>query len=164
MKHNKLLIIGACMSLLLVLMVGYAVFQTNLIVNGTSNISSNWQVEITDITTKTITGDASNESAPVASGTAATFKTNLQSPGDAIEYEVTITNSGTLDASLDEIQKTNSSNPAIVYTVSGINKDDIIVSGESLKFIVKVEYSDSVVSQPSTLLSSLTVDLNFVQA
>lgn len=164
MRKNKTLIISVGICLCLVLMVAYAAFQTNLTINGTSSISSNWQVEITKVISKNVNGGAYNESEPVFSPTAVTFKTILMSPGDSIDYEVTINNKGTIDARLNTINKTESENPAIQYAVSGIKENDILKAGESKQFIVTVKYNDTVTTQPDILTSSLTVSLEFVQA
>ncbi len=40
--------------------VGYAAFQTNLNIKGTSKISSNWDIRITGVTSGNKTGNAEN--------------------------------------------------------------------------------------------------------
>jgi len=57
-KRN--VIIGSLCAVLLLMVVGYAAFSTTLNINGTANISSTWNILITDIQTKNIVGSASN--------------------------------------------------------------------------------------------------------
>ena len=114
-KRN--IIIGALLGVLLLMAVGYAAFNSVLNITGTSGISSNWKILITNIETKNIVGGASNAKEPTGIGSlTATFNTNLVSPGDSIEYDITVTNQGSLDARLDKITKTDSNNPAITFT------------------------------------------------
>ena len=163
MKKNKTIIISVTLCLLLCLMVGYAAFSQQLTINGTSTISSNWQVEITGVISKKINGTASNDGEPVYSPEAVTFKTLLQSPGDSIEYEVTVTNKGTIPARLNKITQTSSTNPAIIYSVNNISEGDVLDPDESKVFTVTVAYDQNVTTQPDALTSSLTVALDFVQ-
>ena len=45
------------------MVVGYAAFQTQLKVSGTSKVTSNWDIEITNVTSGTPTGSAENTEA-----------------------------------------------------------------------------------------------------
>ena len=46
--QRNYIIVGLCM-ILVIMGVGYAAFQSQLKITGTSNITSNWSVKITDI-------------------------------------------------------------------------------------------------------------------
>ncbi|MCI9586084.1 MAG: hypothetical protein HFH45_05595, partial [Bacilli bacterium] len=48
-KKKKIVIISL-IGILLLMTVGYAAFQTNLDIKGTSKVSSNWNVLITNVT------------------------------------------------------------------------------------------------------------------
>ena len=78
-------------------------------------------------------------------------------------YDVTVKNSGTLDAKVDKITLTDSNNPAIIFETSGINEGDILEASDTHTFTVKVSYDKDVTSQPATLNASLTVKLDYVQ-
>ena len=166
MSKNKKrnIIIGSLCAVVLLMGVGYAAFQTILNIEGTSNITSNWNVKITGVTTKNIVGTASNNGNPSFTDTSVTFKTDLKSPGDSLEYEVTITNAGTLNAKVDKITLSVTNNPAIEFTSSGITEGDTIAAGSTGTLLVKVEFLSTVSSTPSNKTSNLTVTLDYVQA
>jgi len=163
-KRN--VIIGSLCAVLLLMVVGYAAFSTTLNINGTANISSTWNILITDITSNPLSGNASNASEPTGKGTlTATFNTNLVSPGDSMEYNITVSNQGTLNAVLSKITVSDGDNPAIKYTVSGLQQGDPLNAGASATLTAKVEYVDIAEGQgqPESTESSLTVTLDYVQ-
>ena len=166
MSNNKKrnIIIGSLCAVVLLMAVGYAAFQTVLNIQGTSNITSSWNVKITKVESKNIVGTASNNGDPSFEELSATFKTSLQAPGDSIEYDITVTNAGNLDAKLDEITLSDTNNPAIKFTASGMTKGDVITAGSTKVLTVKVEYLSSVSEQPTNTTSTLTVDLDYSQA
>ena len=163
-KKKNNIIIGSLCAVVLLMVVGYAAFQSVLNITGTSKVSSNWNILITDIQTKNIVGGASNASEPTGEGSlTATFNTNLVSPGDSLEYDITVTNSGTLNAVLEKITVSDTNNPAIKFTTSGIKEGDALNAGGSAVLTVKVEYDNNVTSQPDNLKSELKVTLDYVQ-
>ena len=164
-KKKNNIILGSLCAVVLLMVVGYAAFQSVLNITGTSKVSSNWNILITNIETKNIVGGASNASEPTGKGTlTATFNTNLVSPGDSIEYDITVSNQGSLNAVLEKINVSDSNNPAIKFTTTGITEGDPLNAGESAVLTVKVEYDNAVTSQPESTKSELTVTLDYVQA
>ena len=162
-KRQKNIIIGGLLAIVFVMAIGYAAFAQQLTINGSGSISSNWSVKITNITSKDIVGTAGNKTAPSYTDTTATFATTLQSPGDSITYDITVTNDGTLDAQLDKITITNSNNPAITFETSGLAEGDSLLKEASKVLSVKVTYNNSVTSQPDNLTADLKVTLDFSQ-
>ena len=162
-KQRNIIIGGLC-AIILLMTVGYAAFSTVLNIQGTSNITSSWNVKITKVESKNIVGTASNNGDPSFEELSATFKTSLQAPGDSIEYDITVSNTGSLDAKLDEITLSDTNNPAIKFTASGMTKGDVIAAGNTKVLTVKVEYLSSVSEQPTNTTSTLTVDLDYSQA
>ena len=160
-RQKNHLLIGLC-TIVLVMAVGYAAFAQRLNINGTANVTSTWNVLITDIKKKKKSG-GNSASAPTHTNTTATFSSTLTKPGDYITYEVTVENQGTIDAILKTITKTDANNNAIVFTVDGIAENDALNAGATTTFTVKVEYSNSVTTQPSVLTSTLTLQLDYEQ-
>ena len=162
-RQRNYIILGLC-SILLVMVAGYAAFRTQLTINGTSNISSEWKVLITDIQSSVLKGNATDAETPSHTDTTATFKTNLVSPGDSIQYTVTVENQGSIDAVLKTIQKSDSNNSAIIFDITGIEQGDTLKAHETTTFNVTVTYNRDVTTQPDNLTSDLTITLNYVQA
>ena len=162
-KQRNYIILGLC-SILLVMAAGYAAFSSRLTINGTSNITSEFKVLITDIQSRNVVGRAENAEEPSYTETTATFKTNLYLPGDSITYDVTVENQGSIDAVLKTIKKSDSNNNAIIFETSGIQEGEVLKASESTKFSVTVSYNASTTSQPSNITSDLEVTLNYEQS
>ena len=161
-RQRNYIILGLC-SILLVMAAGYAAFRTQLTINGTSNITSDWKVLITDIQSSVLAGDATDAETPSHTETTATFKTNLVSPGDSMQYDITVENRGDIDAVLESIDVKTSENEAILFETSGIKRGDKLLPEESDVLTVAVTYNPEVTNQPDNLNSEVTVTLNYVQ-
>ena len=162
-RQRNYIILGLC-SILLVMAAGYAAFRSQLTINGTSNISSEWKVLITDIQSSVLNGTPENSEEPSHTDTTATFKTNLVSPGDSMQYTVTVENRGSIDAVLKTLSKTDSNNQAIIFEITGIEQGDTLKAHESTTFNVTVTYNPEITNQPDNITSDLTITLDYVQA
>ena len=149
--------------ILVIMGVGYAAFQSQLKISGTSNITSNWSVKITDIQSKVVNGTPTNALEPTHDDTTATFSTRLTSPGDTMQYDVTVLNEGDIDAKLDKITIPESTNPAIGFEVKGIEEGSLLEAKQTALLTVTVKYND-VTEQPSDLTADLKVTLDYSQA
>ena len=161
-RQRNYIILGLC-SILLVMAAGYAAFRTQLTINGTSNITSDWKVLITDIQSSVLAGAATDAEIPSHTETTATFKTSLVSPGDSMQYDITVENRGDIDAVLESIDVKTSENEAILFETSGIKRGDKLLPEESDVLTVVVTYNPEVTDQPDNLNSEVTVTLNYVQ-
>ena len=160
--QRNYIIAGLCM-ILVIMGVGYAAFSSQLKISGTSNITSNWSVKITDIQSKVVSGTPTNASEPTHTDTTATFRTTLTSPGDTMQYDVTVSNEGDIDAKLDKITVPESTNPAIGFEVTGIEEGSLLEAKQTAKLTVTVKYND-VTEQPTDLTADLEVTLDYSQA
>ena len=161
-KQRNYIILGLC-SILLVMAAGYAAFRTQLTINGTSNITSEFKVLITDIQSSVLAGEATDAEEPSHTETTATFKTNLVSPGDSMQYDITVENQGDIDAVLESIDVNTSDNEAILFETTGIKRGDKLLPDESDILTVIVTYNPEITDQPSNLNATVTVTLNYVQ-
>jgi len=124
--QNKYIILGSLCALLLTLVVGYAAFSTVLKIKGTSNINSNWDIQITNIEKIESKGSIDVEGTPKYESLTATFNTNFTTPGDYATYKIEITNNGSLDAILKNItMPENTNNDIIFYLNKDKNNEDI---------------------------------------
>ena len=163
-KQRNYIILGLC-SILLLMAAGYAAFRSQLTIKGTSNITSEWKVLITDIQSSVVNGTPENEEgSPNYTETTANFSTKLYSPGDSMQYDIKVENQGNIDAVLKSITKTDSNNEAIVFETSGIEQGDVLKAHDFTVMHVTVTYNSSITSQPNTLTSDLELTLNYVQA
>ena len=161
-RQRNYIILGLC-SILLVMAAGYAAFSSRLTINGTSNITSEFKVLITDIQSSVLVGEATDAETPTHTETTATFKTNLVSPGDSMQYDITVENQGDIDAVLESIDVNTSDNEAILFETTGIKRGDKLLPDESDILTVIVTYNPEITDQPSNLNATVTVTLNYVQ-
>ncbi|MGN1001000.1 MAG: leucine-rich repeat protein, partial [Bacilli bacterium] len=122
----------------------------------------NWNVEITSITLKSQTGKATEVSSSYTA-TTASFEADLYMPGDSIEYEVTVTNNGNIDAVLQSITP-NITNPNlnVRFTHSEIDKTPL-TAGKTITFTMKVIFDENANSIPNINKSTYSLNLNYIQ-
>ena len=144
--------------------VGYAAFQTNLNIKGTSKISSNWDIRITNVTSGNKTGNAENAKTPTWTNLTASMEANLYEKGDAMEYEVTVENKGTFDAKLESISSSESNNEAIKISFSGYTKGEKLYKNSTQTIKVKIEYNKDFNGTPISNSNEVSIDLNYGQA
>ncbi len=162
-RRKRNIVICTLCGVLLLMTVGYAAFNTLLTINGTTSISSNWDIRITGITSEDIVGGASDAESSVVDNLTANFKANLVSPGDSITYYVTVENKGNINAELAGIKMSKNDNSAITFETSGLTTGDALNAGDKAVLKIKVTYNSNITKQPDNLEANLTVTLNYVQ-
>lgn len=166
-NNSKGIIIAVLLVAIVVMSIGYAALTQKLQINGTAEITSEWDVKITGIQVKEKNGTAVEASPATSDGTTATFDVQFTSPGDSITYDVTVTNSGSLDAVLASIVSTPQvdGSPDIIYTVTGVTSGNTEISadGGTNVVTVKAEFNPNATTVPTVKTRSLTVDLEYVQ-
>ena len=162
-KKKRNIIIISLVGILLCMVVGYSAFQTKLEIKGTSKVTSNWDIEITNVTEGTPTGSGENTVAPFWSKTTASMEANLYDKGDAMEYDVTIENKGTIDAKLNDILTNieNSNREAVLITFSGYTKGEVLKSKTSKVVHVKIEYNPEYEGGETS--SEVEINFDYVQ-
>ena len=162
-KKKRNIIIFSLVGILLCMVAGYAAFQTRLEIKGTSKVTSNWDIEITNVTSGTPTGSAENAVAPDWDKLTASMEANLYDKGDAMEYDVTIENKGTIDAKLNDILTNleNSNSDAVIITFSGYTKGEILEAGGNKIIHVKIAYNPNYEGEETS--SEVKIDFDYVQ-
>jgi len=171
-RKKRNIIMGSLCAVLLLMVVGYAAFSTALNINGTSSISSNWDIKITSITEGTKTGSATttvdesgNKKISGVGTLTASVEADLVSPGDSIEYDITVTNAGSLNAKLEKITLSETNNPAIKFETSGLTEGDALTAnGGTATLKLKITYDSNVTTQPENTKGTISVTLDYVQA
>ena len=161
-RNKKKIVIGVMIVAALIMVVVYAAFMTRLTINGTGNIASTWNIEITNITSS-ITGTAYNITEPTYNSTTASFNAGLNKPGDKIEYSITVTNNGTLDAVINEIDAQANGSSAIIYTLEGIQNQEKLPKETSKTFKIIVEFDRNVTSMPSNTTKEIIMNIECIQ-
>ncbi len=164
--RNKLIV--AAVVLVGLASVAYAAYSQVLNVNGTGTASGSWAVKITGITLVSSTGVTEN-AVPSFTDTSATFDDNLAYPGATAQYDVTVTNSGTIPAilsSLTDLTTINSAAPAyITYATSGLTAGTTTIAANGGTNVLHVTVTWDSTSSPTTTGTSkaATIALNYDQ-
>ncbi len=164
MKKNKkksIMIIVLCFVLLL-MAVGYAALSQRLTIGGTAKMQGVWDVRITNIQLSRKTGLAKDNSHKYEN-LSATFQTETLAPGDMLEYTVSVSNRGNIDAKVSEINATLDGPEAIKYTVEGIKKGDIIKEGVTKEVIITIKFDETATVIPSNKTSTLNINFTCIQ-
>ena len=138
-KTKNILII--CLSLLLCLSVGYAAFQTNFSVKGSTAITGNWNIEVTNVSISETKGSGENTKTPTWTQTTANMEANLYEPGDSVKYIVTIQNKGNIDAKLENIITSGETNNAVSIQTTGYNIGETLKQGQTKQITVEIAYN-----------------------
>lgn len=162
---HKTSLILILLAVVVVMAVGYAAFAQQLNITGTAEITSTWDVHIEEISVASELNQGKNISATVASDKlSVNFQAELVIPSSSVTYNVTVKNSGTIDAKLDSLLFDNSQNEAIKYSYSGIALNDVIESGGTQTFTVTVTFDENYTKDPEVKTGTLTMTLGYVQA
>ena len=160
-RKKRNIIIGSLCCLLVFMGIGYALLNQRLTIKGQEIIMGEWDVRITNITSKNPVGKAKDVSHSFTN-TSATFEADLWLPGDSIEYEVTVENKGNVVAALQTVTpSTVASDNSVKFTHTEIPQ--ILQPGDAKTFTMKVEFLESATSIPSNKDVKYTLDIVYVQ-
>ena len=160
-KKKSIMIIVLCFVLLL-MGVGYAALSQRLTIGGTAKMQGVWDVRITNIQLSRKTGLAKDNSHKYEN-LSASFQTETLAPGDMLEYTVSVSNRGNIDAKVSEINATLDGPEAIKYTVEGIKKGDIIKEGVTKEVIITIKFDENATVIPSNKTSTLNINFTCIQ-
>ncbi len=190
-RKNNIIIGGLC-AILLIMTVGYAAFYSQLKISGTSKITSNWDIEITNIRSTNFETNAYNIKDPTYTSNSATFNAGFKVPNDEMYYEIEISNLGTIDGQISIADLNCGNNAAFscyVWQTSDKYYDDnwkrngdysksefmysegssdltnlnfSIKQGEKKYLYVEIKFED-VSSMPDNLTNNIKLTLNYIQ-
>lgn len=144
----------------------YATFAQPLAFNVRQADDGAWNIGFTDMNVAKVTGEAREISGHDFTSTKANFYVSLTGPGDSIVYDLTIKNSGSLNAEVDSIYVVPISKHGdqIMYSVGGIHVGDKLDAGESTHMTVTVVYSNGVTKSEESIRKDMSVIINYKQA
>ena len=178
-RREKALVIVVLLVVIAGLTVAFAALSTTLNINGTAYLdAAKWGIRFenlsspTKIGSATTTGTAKIEETKAAEITG--MNVSLSIPGDKIVYTVDLVNKGTINAKIDNIEKTvltKEQQRYLTFKVTDkngyeIKQGDILEKGETKKITITIEFikdltKEDLPKQTSTI--SLSYKLNFVQ-
>ena len=146
----------------------YAVFAQPLAFNvrqETRNIQD-WNIGFVDMQLSDAVGGAKELGKPSFTSTKANFYVSLTGPGDKIVYDLTIKNSGKINAKVESIYVTPNNKPGdqIIYSVGGINLGDELKVGESTHMTVTAMYNRNATTSLDSIRKDMWVVINYVEA
>ena len=178
-RRTKALVIVVLLIVIAGLTVAFAALSTTLNINGTAYLdAAKWGIKFENLSEPVKVGTAST------SGTAKIEETksaeinginvNLSIPGDKVTYTVDLVNEGTINAKIDNIEKTiltEEQQRYLTFKVTDkdyneVSEGDILSSGETKKLIITIEFIKDLTKEDlptSTSTISLSYKLNFVQ-
>jgi uncharacterized repeat protein (TIGR01451 family) len=159
---NKMILAGVA-AVLALASVAYAAYSQTVSVHGSGTAAGDWNVAITDITKISTTG-ATENSAPTFDGTSASFDVDLAYPGATTQYDVTVTNNGSIPAkltSLTDLTTLNAAAPAyITYSTSGVTGGTTTLAANGGTNVIHVTVTWTGSSAPSTTGTSKAATIN----
>ena len=162
MKKSKIIAI-LVLIIISVMSVAYAIFATQLSINGNAEIVGEWSVKITGIEVTEVS-EGCDPGEPEFTDTTVNFNAKLEKPGDVITYEITVQNAGTIDAILNDITLTpdeENGSPAIIYSNTEPSKN--LNSGDQTTFTITVTYDEDYTEIPEVKTKQITGIVEYIQ-
>ena len=178
-RREKALVIVVLLVVIAGLTVAFAALSTTLNINGTAYLdAAKWGIRFENLSSPTkigsanVTGTAKIEETKAAEITG--MNVGLSIPGDKIIYTVDLVNKGTINAKIDNIEKTQLTSEQqryLTFKVTDqngyeIKQGDILEKGETKKITITIEFIKDLTKEDlptSTSTISLSYKLNFVQ-
>ena len=178
-RRTKALVIVVLLVVIAGLTVAFAALSTTLNINGTAYLdAAKWGIRFENLSSPTKIGSA------ITTGTAKIEETKaaeitginvgLSTPGDKVTYTVDLVNKGTINAKIDNIEKTvltSEQQKYLTFKVTDkegkeVSEGDILSKGETRNLTITIEFikdltKEDLPKQTSTI--SLSYKLNFVQ-
>ena len=178
-RRTKALVIVVLLIVFMGLTIAFAALSATLNINGTAYLdAAKWGIRFENLSSPTKIGSATTTGTAKIEETKAAeitdINVSLSIPGDKIVYTVDLVNKGTINAKIDNIEKTQLTSEQQRYlTFKVTDKDgyeikqgDILEKGETKKITITIEFikdltKEDLPKQTSTI--SLSYKLNFVQ-
>ena len=178
-RSVKILIISILFMLIAGLTVAFAALSTTLNINGTAYLdAAKWGIKFENLSEPVKVGNASvigtSKIEETKSAEITGINVSLSIPGDKVTYTVDLVNKGTINAKIDNIEKTvltSEQQKYLTFKVTDrdgreVSEGDILSKGETRNLTITIEFikdltKEDLPKQTSTI--SLSYKLNFVQ-
>ena len=163
-------IIVGVLSALFIFSTGYALLATRLNIRGTSNISSDLSIYISDIQETTLYHATTNTAEIGSDRLSANFDVSLEMPGSYAEYTITVKNDSNFNVKLsignnsfwDGINYEEEPYE-IYFSTNGITEGEILEAGETVDFILRADFDINATSIPTINHKDIWLQLNYEQ-
>ena len=178
-RRTKALVVVVLLIVIAGLTVAFAALSTTLNINGTAYLdAAKWGIRFENLSSPTKIGSATTTGTAKIEETKAAeitdMNVSLSIPGDKIVYTVDLVNKGTINAKIDNIEKTvltSEQQRYLTFKVTDkdgyeIKQGDILEKGETKKITITIEFIKDLTKEDlptSTSTISLSYKLNFVQ-
>jgi len=178
-RRTKALVVVVLLIVVAGLTVAFAALSATLNINGTAYLdAAKWGIRFenlsspTKIGSATTTGTAKIEETKAAEITG--INVSLSTPGDKVTYTVDLVNKGTINAKIDNIEKTvltSEQQRYLTFKVADqngkeVSEGDILSAGETRNLTITIEFIKDLTKEDlpkRTSTISLSYKLNFVQ-
>ena len=178
-RSVKILIISILFMLIAGLTVAFAALSTTLNIKGTAYLdAAKWGIKFENLSEPVKVGNASvigtSKIEETKSAEITGINVSLSTPGDKVTYTVDLVNEGTINAKIDNIEKTvltSEQQRYLTFKVTDkngneVSEGDILSKGETRNLTITIEFikdltKEDLPKQTSTI--SLSYKLNFVQ-
>ena len=178
-RSVKILIISILFMLIAGLTVAFAALSTTLNIKGTAYLdAAKWGIKFENLSEPVKVGNASvvgtSKIEETKSAEITGINVSLSIPGDKVTYTVDLVNKGTINAKIDNIEKTvltSEQQKYLTFKVTDrdgrkVSEGDILSKGETRNLTITIEFikdltKEDLPKQTSTI--SLSYKLNFVQ-
>ena len=178
-RREKALVVVVLLVVIAGLTVAFAALSTTLNINGTAYLdAAKWGIRFENLSSPTRVGKATtNGTAKIEETKSAEItdmNVSLMVPGDKIVYTVNLVNKGTINAKIDNIEKTQLTSEQqryLTFKVTDkngyeIKQGNILEKGEIKKITITIEFIKDLTKEDlpkQTSIISLSYKLNFVQ-
>ena len=178
-RREKALVVVVLLVVIAGLTVAFAALSTTLNINGTAYLdAAKWGIRFENLSSPTRVGKATTTGTAKIEETKSAeitdMNVSLSIPGDKIVYTVDLVNKGTINAKIDNIEKTvltSEQQRYLTFKVTDrdgkeVSESDILSAGETRNLTITIEFikdltKEDLPKQTSTI--SLSYKLNFVQ-
>ena len=178
-RRTKALVIVVLLVVIAGLTVAFAALSTTLNINGTAYLdAAKWGIRFENLSSPTRVGSATTTGIAKIEETKSAeitgINVGLSTPGDKVTYTVDLVNKGTINAKIDNIEKTvltQEQQRYLTFKVTDkngkeVSEGDILSAGETRNLTITIEFikdltKEDLPTNASTI--SLSYKLNFVQ-
>ena len=178
-RRTKALVIVVMLIVVAGLTVAFAALSTTLNINGTAYLdAAKWGIKFENLSSPTKIGSATTTGTAKIEETKSAeingINVSLSTPGDKVTYTVDLVNKGTINAKIDNIEKTvltSEQQRYLTFKVTDqngkeISQGDILGKGETRNLSITIEFIKDLTKEDLPTITStisLSYKLNFVQ-